>query len=207
MGRFKSYIIIALTAGCFLISSCQKELDGEILGISGPPVVLKPKVGTEWTYLYYTYLSLNGGIHTSATIKYRAKEEKLIAGEKWLNIVETGVDTTVYLLQEKADGLYQYTNNAPYLLCKIPAVLNTSYNTFNRGAAENFTVKGVQDSLATNIGYIPVNFYEGSKAGVVTDQLWYHENAWIVRHYGFRKAMLGTTYFKDFGYFLMYITY
>ena len=207
MSKFKTYIIIVLIANCFLISSCQKELAGEVLGISGPPVVLKPKVGTEWTYLYYTYLSLNGGIRTSATVKYWAKEEKVIAGEKWLNIVETGVDTTVYLLQEKADGLYQYINNAPYVLCKKPAVLNTSYSTFNRGAAEDFTVKGVQDSLATNIGYIPVNFYEGSKVGIVVDQLWYHENAWIVRHYGFRKSMVGTTYYRNFGYFLMYITY
>ena len=207
MSRLKTYIIIVLTAGCFLISSCQKELDGEVLGISGPPVVLKPKVGTEWTYLYYTYLSLNGGIRTSATVKYWAKEEKVIAGEKWLNIVETGVDTTVYLLQEKADGLYQYTNNAPYLLCKKPAVLNTSYSTFNMGAAEDFTVKGVQDSLATNIGYIPVNLYEGTKVGAIADQIWYHENAWIVRHYGFRKPPLGTISYRNSAYFLMYITY
>lgn len=84
MSRLKTYIIIVLTAGCFLISSCQKELDGEVLGISGPPVVLKPKVGTEWTYLYYTYLSLNGHMVPSATVKYWAKEEKVIAGEKWL---------------------------------------------------------------------------------------------------------------------------
>ncbi len=207
MSRLKTYIIIVLTAGCFLISSCQKELDGEVLGISGPPVVLKPKVGTEWTYLYYTYLALNGGIQTSATIKYWAKEEKVIAGEKWLNIVETGVDTTVYLLQEKADGLYQYTNNAPYVLCKKPAVLNTSYSTFNRGAAEDFIVKGVQDSLATNIGYIPVNLYEGTKAGILADQIWYHENAWIVRHYGFRKPPLATVPYRYSAYFLMYITY
>ena len=207
MSKFKTYIIIVLIANCFLISSCQKELDGEVLGISGPPVVLKPKVGTEWTYLYYTYLALNGGIHTSATIKYRVKEEKVIAGEKWLNIVETGVDTTVYLLQEKADGLYQYINNAPYVLCKKPAVLNTSYSTFNRGAAEDFTVKGVQDSLATNIGYIPVNLYEGTKAGILTDQIWYHENAWIVRHYEFRKPPLGTVPYRYSAYFLMYIIY
>lgn len=207
MDKLKKYISIVLMASCFLISSCQKEIDGEILGISGPPVVLKPKVGTEWTYLYYTYLALNGGIQTSATIKYWAKEEKVIAGEKWLNIVETGVDTTVYLLQEKTDGLYQYANNAAYLLCKKPAVLNTSYSTFNRGAAEDFTVKGVQDSLATNIGYIPVNLYEGKKAGILADQIWYHENAWIVRHYGFRKPPMGTIPYRNTAYFLMYITY
>jgi hypothetical protein len=207
MRGFKKKILILLLGSWFLTSSCQKELNGDILGISGPPVVLKPKVGTEWVYLYYTYLSFNGGVHTSATIKYQAKEEKVIGGEKWLNIVETGVDTTVYLLQEKTDGLYQYTNNAAYLLCKKAPVLNTSYSTFNRGAAEDFTVRGVQDSVATNIGYVPINFYEGKKVGIIADQIWYHENAWIIRHYEFRKLPLGNTTYRDRAWFLMSVTY
>ena len=96
-------------------------------------------------------------------LHYKAKSEETIGGEKWLRIVDTDTDTTAYLLNIKTDGLYQYTNNGSYLLCKYPAAVNDMYTTFNDGSAETFTVRGVNDTLATGIGDIPLSYYEGVK--------------------------------------------
>jgi hypothetical protein len=172
----KLSLILSLATLLFL--SCQKELDGLVEGVI-VPVILKPKVGTVWTYYYYTYYSY-GGVATSKALKYKAKTEETIGGEKWLRIVDVDTDTTVYLLNTKAGGLYQYTNSNSYLLCKYPAVLNEAYNTFNEGGTEDFSVKGVNDSLATGIGIIPLNYYEGVKGGDIIDLLWYNTNAWII---------------------------
>lgn len=89
---------------------------------------------------------------TSQVITHKAKSEENIGGEKWLKIADVGADTTVYFLNTKAGGLYQYTNNNSYLLCKHPAVVNDTYNTFNNGSAEGFTVKTANDTLPTGIG-------------------------------------------------------
>lgn len=198
-------ILLLFMAGGIMIISCQKELRGII---ADPAVaVLKPKVGTVWIYRYYTYRSIDGGIATSDIVKYVAQNEKIITGEKWLNIVEVGPDTTVYFLQENIDGLYQYTNNNKYLFCKFPAVLNDTYNSFNRGSAEDFIVKGTNDTLTTGIGDVPVNFYEGNKGGLLKDWIWYHKNAWIVRHYVFLKFPLGVVTYRYSGMFLQSIVY
>jgi len=174
-----------------LLISCSKDSDP-----IPAPVVKKPKLGTTWTYQYYTFYSYGGGgIATSEILNYKAKTEEIIGGEKWLKIVNVKTDTTVYLLQEKVDGLYQNINNTSYLLCKYPASLNESYNTFNAGASEAFVVKGVQDSLETGVGKVPVNFYEGTKSGYIIDEIWYNENAWIVKHQVYR-VLMGPNYYK-----------
>ncbi len=111
----------------------------------------------------------------------------MLGGEKWLKIVDVETDTTVYFLNTKTDGLYQYTNNAAYLLCKYPATVNDTYASFNGGSAENFTVRGVNDTISTGLGNIPSNKYEGVKAaGYIIDILWYNKNAWIVRKYQYK---------------------
>ena len=164
--------------------SCKKGSGG---GTDGTVPAQKPKVGTIWTYRYYTYNSpvAGGGIHTTEVVNYKAKNEVVLSGEKWLTIVNMATDTTVFILNEKTGGLYQYANNSSNLFCKNPAVLNETYNSFNDGSTEAFTVKGVKDTLLTGIGGIPSNYYEGVKSSQLIDQLWYNENAWIVQRHFF----------------------
>ena len=138
-------------------------------------------------YSFYTFYSY-GSLATFQILTYKAKAEETIGGEKWLRIVDVANDTTVYLLNTKTEGLYQYTNSNSYLLCKYPAVLGDTYNTFNEGGVENFTVKAVNDSLATGIGIVPLNYYEGVKGGDIIDLLWYNNNAWIVWKYQYYKG-------------------
>jgi hypothetical protein len=180
------YFII-LIAGSSAIISCQKEIDGLTNGTIIPaPADQKPKLGTIWTYRYYTYHT-NGVLNIVKTINHKAKSEETLGGEKWLKIVDVETDTTVYFLNTKTDGLYQYTNNNAYLLCKYPAAINDTYNTFNEGSAESFTVRGVNDTLATGIGDIPLSKYEGVKAGDIIHLLWYNQNAWIVWRSQYRR--------------------
>jgi hypothetical protein len=168
-----------LIIGISTLISCQKELDGLTIGGTVIPANQKPKVGTTWTYRYYTYYSY-GPLATAVILTYKAKSEETIGGEKWLRIVDMGADTTVYLMNTKPDGLYHYTNSNAYLLCKYPAAINDTYTTFNDGSVETFTVKGVNDTLATGIGDIPLNYYEGVKSTYLIDLIWYNTYAWIV---------------------------
>jgi hypothetical protein len=177
------FILIFTT---ILLLSCQKELDWNTNGAI-TPAEQKPKVGTIWTYRYYTYYSY-GQLATSQILNYKAKTEETIGGEKWLKIVNVLTDTTVYLLNTKSGGLYQYTNNNSYLLCKYPALVNDTYTTFNEGTSEDFTVRGVDDSLATGIGDVPLNYYEGVKGGDIIDLLWYNNHAWIVWKYQYKRT-------------------
>jgi hypothetical protein len=186
--------ISILFISVFLLASCQKEIDGLVSGGVTPPDQ-KPQIGTVWTYRYYTYHS-SGGLSGIYVITHRAQSEENLGGEKWLRIIDVAADTTVYFLNVKATGLYQYTNNNSYLLCKYPAALNDTYNTFNAGAAEDFTVKGVNDTLPTGIGDIPANYYEGEKNGYIIDYIWYNNNTWIVRKIVWRQV--------SFPFFLYY---
>lgn len=192
---------LIITALLTVLASCQKENGG-----GGTPVSQKPKVGTTWTFSYYTYYT-NGGVATSKTVTWKAVSEETLGGEKWLRINELGVDTTVYLLREKSDGLYQYTNSAANMFCKNPASVNDTYTSFNAGSAEDFKVLGAGINLATNIGDIKVNFYEGRKTGELIDEIWYNVNAWIVWHQVYRKFPLGITYYKYSALFIRDITY
>ena len=201
--------ILMIVAGYFL-ASCQKEVDGSTDG-GGPvvPVDQKPKVGTTWTYYYYWVNSPGAPTH-SKIVTHRAVSEETLGGEKWLKIVDVEPDTTVYFLNTKTDGLYQYANNNPYLLCKYPASVNDTYTTFNDGAPESFTVRGVNDSTATGVGDIPLSKYEGVKAGDIIDLLWYNKNTWIVWKYQYKRVPvppLGSVYFLYTRMFIDSIVY
>lgn len=181
INRIQKGLMILLAL--FLFNSCKKSTNG---GTDGTVTNQKPKVGTIWTYRYYVYNppAAGGGIHTTEVLNFKAKNEVVLSGEKWLNIVNMATDTTIFILNEKTGGLYQYANNSSNLFCKNPAVVNDSYTSFNDGSMETFTVKGVKDTLSVGIGNIPVNYYEGVK-GQLIDQLWYNEYAWIVRRHFF----------------------
>lgn len=181
ISSFSILIIVML-----FTASCQKELDGSGPG-GGPlvPVSQKPKLGTTWTYYYYRYHSY-GGVAEAKIMIHKAKTEETLGGEKWLNVVDMATDTTVYFLNIKTGGLYQYANNSSNLFCKYPAVVNDTYTTFNSGSTEDFTVKGVNDTLQTGIGDVPANYYEGFKVGKLIDLVWYTDNAWIVRRLVYR---------------------
>ncbi len=174
---YRGFIFISALS---LLASCQKDIDGQGNGVPVVPANQVPKVGTVWTYRYYTYYPF-GGLLTSKTVTLRAQSEDRFGGENWLNIVDVDSNSTVYYLNTKATGLYQYTNNSANLFCKFPAARNDTYRSFNDGSIEDFTVRGVNDTLATGIGDIPVNYYEGVKAGDVVDYIWYNKNAWIVQ--------------------------
>jgi len=39
-------------------------------------------VGTVWTYRYYIYNFVGGGIHSTEVLNFKAKSEDVLAGEK-----------------------------------------------------------------------------------------------------------------------------
>lgn len=186
-----------------LLISCQKNLGDENGGI--PAVGQKPKQGTTWYYRYDTYYP-NGGLINSVSLVYRAVSEVTYGGEKWLNIIDTATATTVYLLNVKTGGLFQYSNNNSYLFCKDPAALNDAYNSYNGGSAEVFVVKGVKDTLPSSLGNIVVNYYEGSKNGDIIDKIWYNENLWIARQFIYFRN-LSNVYYRTGALFLQQIIY
>ncbi len=199
------FYFFVLITGAFSLMSCQKELDG--LNGGGGVINQKPKLGTTWTYRYYTY-NIDGSLHTTEIVTHKAKSEETINGEKWLRIVDVAADTLIYLLNEKTGGLYQYTNSNSYLLCKFPAMLNDTYSTYNEGTPEDFIVKGVNDTLPTGIGNIPVNYYEGFKGPQIIDLIWYNEYAWIVRKIQYRnRSRLIPFFYKYYVFYLDNIVY
>jgi hypothetical protein len=198
-------LIIALLA----MLSCQKEIDGSIdQGIVVNPTNLEPRVGTTWTYFYY-WVTHQGGPTHAKTVKYKAASDTTISGEKYLRIIDMENDTLVYYMTRKVDGLYQFTNNASYILCKHPAAVGDTYTTFNDGATEDFTVRGVNDSTSTGIGNIPLSKYEGVKTGYIIDVLWYNKNAWIVWKNQYKKNVfpMGIEYYLFSRMFIDRIVY
>ncbi len=185
MKLLSTYRFLFVLVLFFLFTSCQKELEGLSNG-TVTPANQKPKLGTVWTYNFNLWYS-TGGLNYSKTITHKAKSEETLGGEKWLKIVDMETDTTVYYLNTKTGGLFQFANNSSNLFCKYPAVLNETYTSFNDGSSEDFTVKGVNDSIATGIGTVPVNYYEGVKAGDIIDLIWYNDNAWVLWRTVYRK--------------------
>ncbi len=188
-----------------LISSCQKEIDGTITFPGGvDPATLKPKVGTTWTYRMYTYHQ-DGTLYQTLSMTHRAKNEETLGGEKWLNIIDVDADTTVYYLQVKADGLYQYANNAPQLFLKDPAQVGDNYNTYNTGVSEQFFVRRVKDTLPTGIGDVLANYYEGYRYNpyLIRDEIWYNKNAWVLRRTEYQTR--NTRFFFWYKYRVFYL--
>jgi hypothetical protein len=200
---------IVVLAAVSLFSSCQKDV--AVDGGTGPGTNQKPKVGTVWTYRYYVYNPpvAGGGIHTTEILKFKAKEEVVLGGEKWLKIVNAANDTTIFLLSAKTGGLYQFANNTSNLFCKDPAAIGDTYTSYNDNGVEDFTVKGIKDTLVTGIGDIPANYYEGVKITKLIDMVWYNEYAWIVRRtfYLYLPNPTGPTYYKYSTLFLDQIDY
>lgn len=182
----KFFYLLIITALFASTWSCQKELSYLDDGII-TPVDQKPKVGTTWTYRYYTYWSY-GPLATTRILVYKAKSEETLGGEQWLKIVDVDTDTIVHFLNAKTGGLFQFANSASNLLCKYPAQVNDTYTTFNEGAVEDFTVRGVNDTLATAAGSIPLSYYEGVKTGSLIDLIWFNENVWIVWKFQYYKG-------------------
>lgn len=187
-----------------VLASCQKETgDGGNDPNAGGQ---KPKLGTTWVFTYYTYY-ISGGLATSKTITWKAVGEETLGGEKWLKINETGVDTTVYYLREKSDGLYQYVNGSANLLCKEPAAAGQTYSSFNAGGMEDFTVISAGQPLTTSLGELKSNMYEGRKTGNLIDEFWYNPNHWLIRHILYRKYPSGVDYYKYSARYIQSITY
>ncbi len=195
MNKGLNRTILFAVISSFLFISCQKEIDGTITGTGSgggiTPSNQKPKVGTTWTYYYYWWNS-PGGFINAKMITHKAKSEDSLGGEKWLKVVDVETDTTVYYLNTKTDGLYQYANNNAYLLCKNPAAVNDSYFTFFGGSNELFTVKNVNDTTLTGIGLIPLNKYEGVFDSFTKDIVWYNNNAWIIWRQQYKKIVFAT---------------
>jgi hypothetical protein len=204
--RIKGVLFFIMLSSMVLVS-CQKEIDGTLPAGSISPESQKPVVGTIWTYRYYIYHQ-DGSLYQSFIITHKAKSEITLGGEKWLNIIDTGADTTVYYLNVKPDGLYQYANNTSNLFCKDPASAGDTYNTFNEGMAESFFVRTVNDTLPTGIGNIATNYYEGYKFNVRIDLIWYNKNAWIVRKTQYRnRSLITPVWYKYSTLFLDRIIY
>ena len=197
MNKATFILVLAL----FFIS-CQKEITvADSGGGTTPttPISQKPKIGTTWQYRYYTFYSYDGSLATSAVLTLTAKSEDVYGGDTYLNIVDKATNMTVFLLKEKADGLYHVDNGAASgtLLCKAPAIVNETYNSQILGSTENFVVKAVKDSFPTGLGTVAVNYYQGSKNGLLFDQIWYNENAWIVQYIVYKfDPILGHPYYK-----------
>jgi hypothetical protein len=189
MQRKIYHLSVLLIVAVTLFVSCQKEIDGTIVSGGGSggglPANQYPKVGTIWTYRYNWWNSAGGTTNTKI-IYHKAVKDTSLGGETWLKIMDVETDTTVYFLKTKTDGLYQYTNSNAYLLCKYPATIGDTYNSFNEGSAESFTVRGVNDSAATGIGNIPLSKYEGVKGGIIIDVIWYNKNGWIIWKYQYK---------------------
>lgn len=204
--RFSTFLFL-IVLSALILASCQKEIDGTVFSGGVNPATQKPKVGTTWTYRYYIYHQ-DGSLYQSFIMTHKAKSEDTLGGEKWLNVIDVDADTTVYFLNVKADGLYQYANNTANLFCKYPATIGDSYNTFNEGAAENFIVRGVKDTLPTGIGDILTNYYEGYKSNILIDLVWYNNNAWIVRKTQYRnRSLITPSFYKYSTLFLDQIVY
>jgi hypothetical protein len=214
MNKFISVIFLFALASILLIS-CQKEITGTTTGGGnggGGTIGKKPKLGTQWMYRYSTF-RVDGSLGEAHQVVYKAMSEDQLGGETWLNIVDTNTHLTVFLLNEKTGGLYHYANNVSNLLCKYPAIVSDTYNTFNGSATVGFTVTGVNDTLQFLLGDLAVTHYEGRLqsptpgAPQIVDQIWYNENVWIAQRYYYTSGLFGNVYRKSASIILDYIIY
>jgi len=206
----RSNAYIAFLFSILFLPACQKELnfDSATTGGGGPLEGKKPRLGTIWTFDYNVYQQ-DGSLLYSKVLMYKAKTAEVLGGETWLHVVDLDTDTTVFYLNEKTGGLFQYTNNASNLFCKAPAAVYDTYTSFNEGSSEDFTVKAVGDTISTGVGDIPANYYEGKKSGQLIDQLWYNENAWIVWkvQYKSRSVLPPPVYYRYSSLYIRSIEY
>lgn len=169
------HLLLSVLAGFTVLSACNKGSDDPVA------VVQKPRLNTKWVYQLDTYNSGNTSF-SSSTVTHRATSEVTLGGETWLRITDDTMGL-VYLLNAKTGGIYQYDNGASNLYGKYPGAVNDTYVTSNGGESETFTVKQTNLSLGAASGaeFYNITMAEGIKNGVVRDQLWYNDEAWIAR--------------------------
>lgn len=164
--------LVVTVSSLLILFSCKKESNA-------PPVPDSPRLGTKWTYQYKTFDG-GGMLADTYIFSYRATNEVNLGGETWLNITDS-LGATFFMLRLKPDGLYQYANNNAQLLCKDPATVGESYISYNDGADETFTVYSLNTLI--NLPYptnnVYVNIYNGEKAGILEDIIWYNKDLWI----------------------------
>jgi hypothetical protein len=162
---------IFLVSACLLFTSCKKETKDVVRDTV--------QVGTVWTLQYKTF-SASGVLSTTSTIRWRAQTEETLGSDKWLKIVDS-TGALVFYLKLKTDGLYQYANNAPQLLCKSPAAVNDAYTSYNETANEDFLVTHTNLLLDLPFFNATVNRYTGSRSGNVNDILWFNKDLWLAK--------------------------
>lgn len=183
--KHELYLLVSFLS--FILFACKKETVEQI--------PTSPRLGTTWTYIYKTFDG-GGTILTTSTVKYKATSELTLAGEKWLKITDS-VNNTLFILRQKADGLYQFLNDTARLLCKFPATVNDEYTSFNNGSPENFKVTNVNMDLYVPKGNIVVNRYEGMKDGHMEDIFWYNKDIWLAKMEKYAANIIVTTYHRD----------
>lgn len=192
----KIHLFLGLILSAGLILSCQKELE-----LTPPPEV---KIGTKWKYTYSSYY-LSGQLRDQYDIIYRVLSEESYGGEIWFNVTDSA-STTVFLLNKKTGGLYQYANATSNLFCKDPAAPGDTYTTYNNGGTELFNVINVKDTIPLTVGNVPANYYEGIKGGRIIDKIWYNDKMWILQKILYAVSG-GGIYYKVNSISLKEITY
>ena len=167
----KLFYLLAIAA-LVIFGSCSKNETKE-------PERTKPMLGTKWTYWYKKYDAV-GVFDKGFRVIYTASAEQTVNNQTWLVITDS-TQTPLFLLSQQADGLYHQVNNTPYLLCKFPAAVNDTYNSFNRGDDEIITVKETGITVNVPKGDMVCNRYEGEQGNVVRDVMWYNPDVWFVK--------------------------
>ncbi len=195
-------ILIIIIVFSILSFSCSKSSDNPVNSITQ-----SPKVGTSWTYQQDKFKA-DGIQYVTSNVVYRAVSEEVHGGETWLRVVDDS-SYLVYLLKVKSGGLYQFANNASYLLCKSPAAVNDVYTTYNRGSTETFTVKEVNISIGSANGssYHNVNKYEGYQGTELFDLIWYNSETWFPRRETYIHDPFTGIYRRDKRLILFSISY
>lgn len=194
-------ILLLIVVICGITASCSKSSDPVI------PVTKTPKLGTTWVYQQDKFKA-DGINYITTTVTHKATSEVTLGGETWLKITDDTL-ATVYLLNVKPGGLYQYADNASQLLCKMPAAVNDVYTAYNRGGSENFTVK--QTGITVGSGgtsYNNINMYEGYQGANLWDKIWYNDAVWFARRETWRYDPFFLTFYRrDSRLILTSITY
>ncbi len=140
---------------------------------------LIPKVGTKWVYRLKKF-NAAGILQTTTNLTYTISAEQTMGPDKWFVITDS-TGATVFVLNQKPDGLYQFQNSGAHLLCKDPALANDSYDTQNDGSDETFLVRAKDSTVTLPYGDLVIQSYEGQQGGVLKDIIWYNSTVWFAK--------------------------
>ena len=161
-----------IIAVIFVLGSCSKSSDSQ-------PARTKPMLGTKWTY-WYKKFDATGVLSKAFRVIYQISAEQTVNNETWFTVTDS-TQSAIFVLTQRADGLYHLVNSTPYLLCKYPANVNDTYNSYNNGDDELVTVKETGITVNVPKGDIVSTRYEGEQGGVLKDILWYNPDVWLVK--------------------------